>query len=371
MRIIGAVLEEAGRGLPYRHSRPLTVGELELAPPGPDELLVRIEAAGVCHSDLSVVDGTRPRALPMLLGHEACGRVLEAGENADPSLLGRRVVLAFLPRCGRCRACKTDGRLPCEPGSSANAAGTLLSGAVRLSRRGEPIHHHLGISAFASHAVVDRRSAVAVGEDVPAEVAALLGCAVLTGGGAVVNAGRPVAGEAVVVVGLGGIGMAAVLAARALGLGPVYGVDPLATKREKARELGADGAWTPQEAVSRGLKGEVVVEASGNAAGFESAVALTAPGGRTVAVGLPAPTARSALSPLGIVAEAREIVGSYLGSAVPERDVPRFEELWRLGVLPVERLISSVVGLDEINDAMDALAQGRELRQIITFDGVR
>ncbi|HEV7622710.1 MAG TPA: alcohol dehydrogenase catalytic domain-containing protein [Amnibacterium sp.] len=365
MRIMGAVLEEVGRPAPYRRSRPLTVGELDLAEPGPTELRVRVEAAGLCHSDLSVVDGTRPRPVPMLLGHEAAGIVEAAGDAVDDVAVGDRVVLTFLPRCGRCAACATDGRLPCERGSASNAAGELLGGGTRLSRNGRPVAHHLGASAFATHAVVDRRSVVPVGADVPPHVAALLGCAVLTGGGAVRNASGAEPGEPVLVVGLGGVGLAAVLVARALGH-PVIGVDALPAKLETARALGASQVATPD--ALGGLRARVVIEAAGSARALETAFVATAPGGTTVTVGLPSPAARAAIAPLTLTAEARTIVGSYLGSSVPERDVPAYADLWRAGRLPVERLVSAVLPLTELNGALDALASGEALRQLITFD---
>jgi len=368
MEITGAVLEELARPAPYARSRPLTVGVLELDPPGPGELLVEVEAAGVCHSDLSVVDGSRPRPVPMVLGHEAAGLVRELGPGVDDVALGDRVVMTFLPRCGRCAPCGTGGRLPCAAGFAANAAGTLLGGAQRLHRRGEDgrrhaLAHHLGVSAFASHAVVSRASVVPVEPDVPADVAALLGCAVLTGGGAVLNAGRPAEGEAVVVVGLGGVGLAAVLVARALGH-EVIGVDALESKLEAARPY-ASAVLAPQEAVERGTTAPVVVEAAGAARALETALALTAEGGTTVTVGLPAADARASVSPLGLVAGARSLVGSYLGSSVPSRDVPRYARLWREGRLPLEALISARVPLSRVDEAMDDLAEGRALRQVL------
>ena len=367
--ITGAVLEELGRERPYAASMPITVSQLQLDAPGPDELLVRIEAAGVCHSDLSVVDGSRPRPVPMLLGHEAAGIVEEVGAAASAAgfAVGDRVVTAFLPRCGDCDGCRTGGVMPCVPGTAANAAGTLFDGGIRLHRDGEPVHHHLGVSGFATHAVVDRRSVVVVGRDVPADVAAVLGCAVLTGGGAVVNAGAVQTGQDVVIVGLGGVGMAALITAVSLRHGRVIGVDAVPAKLDRARELGATAAMTPDEAVAAGLRAPLVVEAAGHPRAFETAFALTAPGGRTVTVGLPSPTALAQVSPLTITAEARTIVGSYLGSAVPSRDIPRYAELWREGRLPVEALISSHIALDEIDSAMDTLAEGRAIRQVIRF----
>ena len=368
MKITGAVLEEIGRPRPYAESKPITVCELELDPPGPGEVLVRMEAAGICHSDLSVVNGNRPRPVPMLLGHEAAGIVEQLGDGVDDIEVGQRVVMAFLPRCGKCKNCLTDGKLPCIPGTAANTAGRLLTGGERLHRNGQKVFHHLGVSGFATNAVVDRRSIVPVGSDIPPQVAAVLGCAVLTGGGAVINAGAPADGDTVAVVGLGGVGMAALITALSLGKGDVIGVDALPDKLKRATELGASAVYTPQEAIDAGVKAPVVVEAAGHPRAFETAVKLTDVGGITVTVGLPAPGADATISPLGLTAEARTIMGSYLGSAVPARDIPTYAQLWREGKLPVDALISSIITLDEINSAMDALADGKAVRQVILFD---
>lgn len=367
MKIRGAVLEEIGRQRPFAESRPLTVSELDLDPPGEGEILVRIEAAGLCHSDLSVVDGNRVRPVPMLLGHEAAGIVEEVGAGVDLEI-GTRVVMTFLPRCGECAGCLSDGRTPCVPGSAANNAGTLLNGDVRLRRDGTEVKHHLGVSGFATHTVVDRRSVVPVGADVPPAVAAVLGCAVLTGGGAVLNAASPTSGDTIMVVGLGGVGMAAILTAASLGLGDVIGVDSMPDKLDMARDLGATAVYTPQDLLESGVKAQIVVEAAGNARAFETALAATAPGGTTVTVGLPSPDARASISPLTLVAEARTIIGSYLGSAVPERDIPTYEQMWREGRFPVEKLVSSRITLDDINEGMDELADGKAIRQVIEFD---
>jgi alcohol dehydrogenase len=365
MRITGAVLEEVGRPGPWAETRPLTVGELDLDDPGAGEVLVQITAAGVCHSDLSVVNGDRVRPVPMLLGHEASGRVVARGAGVSDLAVGQQVVMTFLPRCGQCAGCATGGRLPCVPGSASNTAGELLGGGRRLSRDGDQVHHHLGVSAFATHAVVDTRSVVAVDDDVPPDVAAVLGCAVLTGGGALLNAAPPEPGQSVMVVGLGGVGMAALLTALALGCGDVVAVDGVAAKRDHAAELGATTVLAPGELASSGVRCDVVVEAAGNARAFEAAVAATAPGGRTVTVGLPPPDAVAGVSPLLLVAEARTVIGSYLGSAVPARDIPTFAQWWREGRLPVEALVSSRIALDDVNRAMDELAAGTALRQII------
>ncbi len=366
MNVEGVVLETTEAERPFASSRPLTLSTLELDPPGPGEILVRIEAAGVCHSDLSVVDGNRVRPVPMLLGHEAAGIVEERGPGVTALDIGDRVVMTFLPRCGRCANCRTHGRLPCSVGSAANNDGTLVGGGVRLHRDGVDVKHHLGVSAFATHAVVSETSVVRVDPDVPPAVASLLGCAVLTGGGAVINAGRPREGDDVLVVGLGGVGMAAVLVARALGH-RVIGVDALESKLVVARELGADAVHTPDAAREAGVRAPLVIEAAGHPAAFETAFDLTAPGGTTVTVGLPRPDARSTIAPLTLTAEARTVVGSYLGSSVPARDIPIYVDLWRRGLLPVEKLVSAHVGLDSLNEAMDALASGSALRQLVVF----
>lgn len=261
--IRGAVLDQIGVPRPYWRSKPISVVELHLDPPDRGEVLVRIEAAGVCHSDLSVVDGTRVRPVPILLGHEAAGIVEQVGDGVDGVAVGQRVVLVFLPRCGQCAACATDGRTPCEPGSAANKAGTLLGGGIRLSRGGRPVYHHLGVSGFATHVVVNRASVVPVPHEVPPTVAALLGCAVLTGGGAVLNVGDPQPGQSVAVVGLGGVGMAAVLTALTYTDVRVVAVDQLpescrpqrpwapmrSTHRSRPRPAGSKPPWLSKPSV--------------------------------------------------------------------------------------------------------------------------
>lgn len=366
--IRGAVLNRLGADAPYAETTPITVDELELTGPAENELLVRIEAASICHSDLSVVNGSRPRPMPMLLGHEAAGIIEELGSNVTEFEIGQRVVLTFLPRCGECRECRTDGKLPCSNGSKTNEAGTLLDGTGHLTRSGDEVKHHLGCSGFASYAVVDRRSVVAVGDDVPPAIAAVLGCAVLTGGGAVLNAAKLTADQSIAIVGLGGVGMASLLTALGIGPAKVIAVDANDQKLELAREWGADEAYTPAEAAEQGITADIVIEAVGHPRAFETAFKMIGFGGTLVTVGLPAPGAMSEIEPLKLTARAETVIGSYLGSAVPARDIPKFEQLWREGKLPLERLISNTITLDEINEGMDALAAGTVLRQIISFD---
>ncbi len=221
--------------------------------------------------------------------------------------------------------------------------------------------------AHTRHAVVDRASVVPVGNDVPAEIAALFGCAVLTGGGAVLNVAKPRPEDSLMVVGLGGVGMAALLTAKAIGVERIIAVDRMPEKLTTAQELGATETYTPDRVRHERIRARYVLECAGHPAAFETAYAATSPGGTTITVGLPAPDATVTLPPLTLTAEARTIVGSYLGSAVPARDIPRYEQMWRAGLLPVERLISARIELDAINAAMDHLSAGEAIRQIVTF----
>jgi alcohol dehydrogenase len=370
MKITAAVLDAIGADGPFADTRPLRLAELDLAPPGPDELLVRIDAAGLCHSDLSVINGDRPRPTPMALGHEAAATVVEPGAAAAAHFgAGDRVVLSFLPLCGDCPACRAGEGYLCARGAASNGAGTLLGGERRLSEGGRPVHHHLGASAFATHAVVDRRSAVRIAADIPPEIAALFGCAVLTGVGAVWNSGALRPGESVAVVGLGGVGLAALMGAVAGGGVPVGAIDPVAAKRALALELGAAAAVAPgeDEAIvsTLGGKPDLVIETVGKAAALAGAYALARRGGRVVTVGLPNPNEMLSIPAVSLVADGKTLIGSYMGASIPSRDIPRYVALWCAGRLPVERLLTSVSPLDDINGLFDTLASGAAVRQIV------
>ncbi|MFL5037501.1 MAG: alcohol dehydrogenase catalytic domain-containing protein, partial [Microvirga sp.] len=217
MKIRAAVLNEMGAPAPYAQSKPLKIETIELDPPGPGEILVKIAAAGLCHSDLSVIEGNRPRPMPMALGHEAAGVVEEIGPGVDDLAKGDHVVMVFVPSCGHCLPCSEGRPALCEPGAAANGAGTLLSGGKRLHRNGQDINHHLGVSGFAEYATISRRSCVKVDRELPLDEAALFGCAVLTGVGAVINTAKVPAGTTVAVVGLGGVGLSSILGAVASG----------------------------------------------------------------------------------------------------------------------------------------------------------
>ena len=370
MRITAAVLRTMGAARPYAGSRPLALEQLELAPPGPGEVLVRVAAAGLCHSDLSVINGDRPRPLPMALGHEAAGIVEALGAGVSSLSVGDHVVMVFMPSCGQCDYCEAGRPALCEPGAAANGRGALLSGAIRLSDSNGPVHHHLGCSAFATHAVVSERSLVRVDQDLPLEEAALFGCAVLTGVGAAVNTAGIRPGQSVAIVGLGGVGLAALMGAKAAGAGRIVAVDLSEEKLALAAELGAterlNGADSDGIAALAG-SADVALEMAGSIPALELAFGLTKRGGTTVTAGLPPPGATLPLAVARLVAEERTVKGSYIGSCVPRRDVPRFIDWYREGRLPVDRLVSGYLRPEEINEGFDRLAAGTAVRQIVRF----
>ena len=376
MSVRGAVLRDMGLPPPYAASRPLEIVELGLDGPGPDELRVRVRAAGLCHSDLSVVDGSRPRPMPMVLGHEAAGEVLDVGKSVAGFAPGDQVVLAFVPACGSCGPCRVGRPALCEPGAASNLAGTLLSGAMRwrTDAGADPLHHHLGVSAFAEEIVVSARSAVRVDPEVPPEIAALFGCAVLTGVGAVVNTAGVSLGQSVAVFGLGGVGLAAVLGAVAAGADPVVAVDRVPEKLELARSLGATVVVEASEDAVAGVRAATaggadhVIETVGHEGVLAEAYAATRRGGTTVTVGLPHPERMLSIPAVSLVAEERTLRGSYLGSCVPERDIPRLVALYRAGRLPVDRLVTHRLALDELDEGLDRLARGEAVRQVVVLD---
>lgn len=374
MRTRAAILEESGRPMPYETSRPLVVDDVELDAPGPGEALVRVSAAGLCHSDLSVVEGARPRPLPMVLGHEATGVVEEVGPGVSYVQPGETVVFSFVPVCGACVPCQSGRPALCEPGAKANTAGTLLSGARPIRRGSEQLYSHLGVSGFAERTVAAVASMVRVPGNLPPTTAALFGCALLTGVGAVLNTAAAEAGSAVVVFGLGGVGLSAVMAARLAGCHPVVVVDTIAAKLDLARRVGASaGVLAGDDALSeiRDLTGggaDYAFEAVGSARVLESAYAATRRGGTTVSVGLPHPQQQLSIPAVSLVAEERRLVGSYMGSAVPRRDIPRYIALYRAGMLPVDELQGGTLSLDEINSGFDALAGGEVVRQLLVLD---
>ena len=377
MRMQAAIMFEQGLPRPYATSNALVVEDVELEGPGPGEVLIEVAAAGLCHSDLSAIEGIRPRPLPVVIGHEGAGIVRECGQGVTDLRPGDHVVTVFVASCGVCRNCVRGRPNICNAGNAARAAGTLLSGAKRIRRlNGEAVNHGSGLSLFAQYAVVGRRSAVKIDPAVPLEDAAIFGCAVMTGAGAVLNTAGMQAGDSIAVVGLGGVGMNALFAAVAGGAERIIAIDTSAEKLGLARQWGAtdtflatdpDCAGQVRAATDGGV--DTVIETAGNIKAMELAQAITARGGATVSAGLPASDARYSYLHAQMVSDEKSILGSYMGSCVPERDIPRFLRMYRRGKLPVGRLRSGFLPLDDINAGFDRLADGGVLRQILRPNG--
>ncbi|HYM36007.1 MAG TPA: zinc-dependent alcohol dehydrogenase family protein [Steroidobacteraceae bacterium] len=374
MKIHAALLQEMKLPPPYAESRPLKIVELNLDAPGAGEVLLKIRAAGLCHSDLSVIDGNRPRPMPMVIGHEASGEVLTIGSGVKHLRVGDHVVTAFVPSCGHCAPCTHGRPALCEPGFKANVAGTLLMGERRL-HRDSWVNHHLGVSAIASHAVVAAESCVRIDKELPFHIAALFGCAVMTGVGAVVNTAQVQSGQSVAVIGLGGVGLAAILGAKRAGASPLIAIDLSDAKRIVAKEFGATHTFNAAQPdcvdeIRKLTNGGVAhaLEMAGSAKALELAWQITGRGGKTITAGLPHPDARISVSPVQLVVEERALLGSYVGSCVPSRDIPLFIEWYRRGELPVDKLISERIRLKDINAAFDRLARSETIRQVMEFD---
>lgn len=374
MKIQAAVLREMTDVHPFAQSQPLKIEELELDPPGPGEVLVKMKAAGLCHSDLSVITGVRPRPVPMALGHEASAEVVQVGSGVTDLRAGDLVVLVFVPSCGHCMPCMEGRPALCEPGAATNTLGELLSGQRRLHKQGGHVNHHMGVSAFADHAVVSRRSCVKVEADIDPVEAALFGCAVLTGVGAAVNTAEVKAGTSAVVLGLGGVGLCTMLGALASGAREVIAVDLHDSKLEVAKSLGATATVNARDpdalekvkALTRGGV-DYAFEMAGSVQAMEMAYRMTRRGGMTVTAGLPPPDARWPLQQVSLVAEERTVKGSYIGSCVPLRDIPRYIGLYQAGRLPIDKLMGERMALADINRGFDRLHSGEGLRDLIVF----
>lgn len=372
MKTRAAVIHEMMKPRPYAQSRPLSIEMLDLDPPGPGEVLLKIRAAGLCHSDLSTINGDRPRQMPMVLGHEAAGEVMEIGPGGSDLQVGDHVILVFVPSCGRCMPCMEGRPALCEPGAKANGAGTLMSGATRLKLDGKPVFHHVGVSAFSEYAVVSRGSLVKIDKSLPFEEAALFGCAVVTGAGAVINTGKVPPGTHTAIIGLGGVGLMSMLALKLSGARSVIAIDMLDDKLKLARQLGATHTIKANAAdvveQVKDLTGggcDFAFEMAGSVKALELAYKITRRGGTTVTASLPHPTHMMQVPATNLVAEERTLKGSYVGGCVPARDIPRFIALYQQGLLPVDRLMSEKIGLEEINEGFDRLADGASVRQIL------
>jgi alcohol dehydrogenase len=374
MKTRAAVLHTLDMKTPFANSKPLKIEEIELDEPGMGEVLVKMTAAGLCHSDLSVITGVRPRPVPMALGHEASATVMKVGDGVVNLKPGDRVVLVFVPSCGNCMPCMEGRPALCEPGAEANGKGTLLSGARRLHLGQQAVNHHVGVSAFAEHAVVSQRSCVKVEQDIDPVESALFGCAVLTGVGAVVNTAKVQPGQTAAVIGLGGVGMCSLLGAVASGAVEVIAVDLNDEKLKAARELGAtftvnardpDAAAKVREYTKGGV--DFAFEMAGVTPAMELAYRITKRGGTTVTASLFHPQHTWPIQQVSLVAEERTVKGSYIGSCIPSRDIPRYIGLYLRGKLPINKLLGERLKLDDINRGFDKLDAGESMRDLVVF----
>ena len=377
MQIRSIVLREIGMPRPYAESRPLRVEQIELEPPGEGEVLVKVVGAGLCHSDLSIIDGSRPRPTPLVLGHEGAGEIVELGVGIRDLAAGDHVVFQFSASCGRCVRCLEGRPQICETHSAARARGELMAGGKRFrDADGEYLNHHTGVSCFSEYVVVDRGSIVKIDKELPLNEAAIFGCAVMTGVGAVINSARIRPGDRVAVIGLGGVGLNGLLGAILAGAGQIIAVDINPEKLGMARQLGAHGTVDASDADHvqqiRELTGggvDYAFELAGSAKAMETAYGAVRAGGTLVVAGLAPMDARFSFSPSELVSGEISIRGSYMGGCVPVRDIPRFIEHYRQGRLPVDRLLSQSVSFEDMNGGFDRLSDGNILRQILLPHG--
>jgi NDMA-dependent alcohol dehydrogenase len=352
---------------------PLAVEELELASPGPGEVSVKLGASGVCHSDWNVISGATPNPVPVVLGHEGAGVVESLGEGVTALAEGDHVVLSWLPSCGRCFYCLGGRPVLCEWSTPAMLAGTMPDGTSRLTSNGEAVYHYSFLSTFAERCVVPAASCVPMREDVPFPVAALVGCAVMTGFGAVVNRARAEPGSSVVVFGAGGVGLSAILGARLTGAGTIVAVDPVAFKRELAEELGATHSLDPLRqdvvgeirALTEGRGADYALDTAGAPGLVGIAYEAVRPGGTVVAVGIPTADAVVAIPGPRLPREEKILTGSLYGSCRPQVDMPLVLDLYLAGRLDLDRLVTRTYALDEINEAFAAMNAGEVARAVI------
>jgi NDMA-dependent alcohol dehydrogenase len=357
----------------FRPGEELRVLDVDLQPPGPREVLVRLGASGVCASDWHTMTGAIPSPSPCVLGHEGAGVVERVGPGVTAVSPGDHVVLSWVPACGLCRYCQEGRPNLCASAAPALLAGTLVSGERRLSLGGESLYHYSFLSTFATSTVVDEASCIPIRKDVPSAVAALVGCAVTTGFCAVTNRARVSPGSTVLIYGAGGVGLAAIMAARLSGAGQVIAVDPVASKRDLAIELGASHVLDPAHtdvvaevrSLTHGDGADFAIEAAGRAELVRQAFEATRRGGTIVAVGVPGAQATVSLPGPDLVRHEKIVTGSLYGSCRPRQDMPMILDLYADGKLPLDRLVTRVYPLAEINQAISDMTAGELARGVI------
>lgn len=376
MKMTAAVMYEQGLPAPYVDSQPFKIEEVELEAPGEGEVLVEVRAAGLCHSDLSQVAGQRKRKVPVVGGHEGAGIVREVGRGVKHLAPGDHVVMTVGSGCGHCRPCVDLRPVLCDAVGASRTQGVLSNGYRRLSVRGSDLYHYSGVSSFAQYAVAVPESLVKIDPSVPLDVASMFGCAVVTGAGAVFNSAKVRPGQSVAVFGLGGVGLNSVMAAKISGASEIIGVDINESKFPLAKELGCTHTFLAQDpdivqAIKDLTRGGVdfAFEITGVKPAMTTATAVTRKGGEIICVGLGATGDLYQYAHAGLVGEEKVFRGSFMGSCVPQRDLPLYLKHYQEGRLPVDRLKSGTMTFSELNHNLDLLDRGAVLRQILLPNG--
>jgi Zn-dependent alcohol dehydrogenase len=357
----------------YQPGRPLVVEEVEIDEPGENEVMVKLVGTGVCHTDLGVQE--KGLLMPMVLGHEGAGIVHKVGSGVDSLRTGDHVVLTGAGNCGRCQACRRGSPVMCEIYRPFYFNGYLPGKHLRLRNgKGQPIYHFFMQSSFAEYAVVPADCAIRVREDAPLDTIGVLGCGAMTGLGAVINKLRPEVGSSIAVFGCGGVGMSSIMGASLCGAGTIIAVDVLDSKLEAAAGFGAthfvNSARENVVARVRQLTGggaDYSVMAVGNADVVPLAFDCLRFGGTCVVVGGPPDGGRASVDLLSLIRE-KKLVGSSMGSGWSSRNISTWVDLFMQGRLPLDKLVSRRYPLAEINEAFEALAGGKVIKPLVTFD---
>lgn len=366
MKIQAAVIKKAGQ--------PFEIETLDLTAPGEGEVLVRISATGICHSDWHVREGTTEHPLPVVAGHEGAGIVEALGAGVGSLRQGDQVALSWAPSCGSCFYCGKGRPALCETWQGPLWAGTMLDGSTRLSLDGEPVYHYCGLACFAEYAVVPAASCVPLDHEVPLEVAAMIGCAVTTGLGAVMNTARVEEGSSVAVYGMGGVGLSILAGARLAGAKTLIAVDRYDTKLDMARSFGATHVFKADESTLGGILeatarrgADYVFEAVGSPEVQEACLHAVRPGGKLVLVGLSPMGSETDFPGSIITRQEKSVLGSYYGSCDPHRDFPLYAKLYLDGALELDSLVSKTYALEDINIAYSDMLAGTVARGAIVF----
>ena len=358
----------------YEEGVPFQVEELDLAEPRQGEVLVKIAAAGVCHSDWHLMTGATKHPLPVVPGHEGAGVVQSVGQGVTTIKPGDHVALNWAPNCGHCFYCLRDRPSLCATYVGSIWAGTMMDGTTRLSKDGRPVYHFSALACFAEYVVVPQECCVPLDKQVPLEIAALIGCAVTTGVGAVLNTAVVQPGSSVVVFGAGGVGLNIIMGAKLAGASRIIAVDNNEAKGDLAQSFGATDIIITRPDTNESIRNltegrgaDYVFEAVGLPALQEQCLDAVRPGGTVVYVGMSPMGSNTNLSGAIIARQEKTVTGSYYGSANTARDFPLYADLYMRGQLDLDRLISETYSLDQINEAYAHMLNGDTARGIIIF----